>query len=342
MSAIDGLRAIAALSVCVYHFSNTIADGRPHLWPEPFQSIADHGWAGVQIFFVLSGFVIAHSVRDQRITASFFGRFALRRSIRLDPPYWVVIALSIVALMLTGSAFPSAPTVVANMLYLDRLIGAPSLVKVGWTLALEIQFYLVFVLLIGVRQQVSRLGLLFVPLAIMSIGIYVKLIPLAWTGLFIVHWSFFFLGALVSWVLDGKTSARWLLALVGLELATRDAGPIIAAGTALAIYAMGRRGVLETALSNRALQLVGRISYSLYLIHPLVANRPLRRLVVAFETPPTGLTALALLLVALAAGLLASAAFYVAVEYPSWMLSKKVRLDGAPVVPLTPARALAD
>ena len=134
ITTIDGLRGVAAALVCVHHFSNTIAQGRHDVWLEPFQTIADHGWAGVQVFFVLSGFVIAHSVRGHRITWSFFGRFALRRALRLDPSYWTVILISLSVLYVMGGERAERmdlTAVAANMLYVDNIVGLPSLVKVG-------------------------------------------------------------------------------------------------------------------------------------------------------------------------------------------------------------------
>ena len=62
--------------------------------PAPLETALKLGFVGVDIFFVLSGFVIAYSVREARITPRFLGRFALRRSIRLDPPYWITIAIA--------------------------------------------------------------------------------------------------------------------------------------------------------------------------------------------------------------------------------------------------------
>src|SRR5262245_16766245 len=87
---IDALRGIAALLVVWSHIdmgnhTRELLDRMPAVprW------IVEHGFVGVAIFFVLSGFVIAHSVERNEVTWRYLGRFMLRRSIRLDPPYWI-------------------------------------------------------------------------------------------------------------------------------------------------------------------------------------------------------------------------------------------------------------
>jgi peptidoglycan/LPS O-acetylase OafA/YrhL len=93
---VDALRGLAALGVVLFH-----ANEGHHItelfgyFPHFLQVGLENGSLGVLIFFVLSGFVIAHSLYEQRMSLSLLGRFTLRRSLRLDPPYWVAIALAI-------------------------------------------------------------------------------------------------------------------------------------------------------------------------------------------------------------------------------------------------------
>ena len=61
----------------------------------PIHFIITNGWFGVDIFFVISGLVIAHSVGNSVITPRYFANFALRRSIRIDPPYWVALIVCV-------------------------------------------------------------------------------------------------------------------------------------------------------------------------------------------------------------------------------------------------------
>src|SRR5688500_3864296 len=92
---IDGLRGIAALWVALFH----LYSGGPNapvlasLTPGILDAALRHGYLGVEVFFVISGFVIAHSVGSRPVTRDFALRFAARRSLRLDPPYWLTIIL---------------------------------------------------------------------------------------------------------------------------------------------------------------------------------------------------------------------------------------------------------
>lgn len=95
---IDGLRGIAAIAVAGFHFyyGGPLRDPLSKILPAPLCELLEHGWLGVEIFFVISGFIIAYSLRKAHVNLSFFGNFVLRRSLRLDPPYWATIALVIV------------------------------------------------------------------------------------------------------------------------------------------------------------------------------------------------------------------------------------------------------
>src|SRR4051812_49043164 len=78
---IDALRGLAALAVAGYHFyAGLCLDKTAPLFPWPLHLSLAHGNAGVEVFFVLSGFVMAYSLRQVRIDARFFGVFLLRRS----------------------------------------------------------------------------------------------------------------------------------------------------------------------------------------------------------------------------------------------------------------------
>ena len=104
---VQALRGIAALWVVFFHIS---AAGHISRLEAQLPRWADHiftdGHLGVAIFFALSGFVIAHSIRGAQITPSYVGRFMLRRSIRLEPPYWAsmifVVAMAMISARVQG------------------------------------------------------------------------------------------------------------------------------------------------------------------------------------------------------------------------------------------------
>lgn len=348
---IDALRGIAALSVVLYHIY--ILDLLPHArspFAEPAHTALVNGYLGVYIFFVVSGFVIAHSIRDARITPGFIGRFALRRSLRLDPPYWAAIVLAILAATvgIHDGARPSVSfgVVTAHMLYVQQFLGIPHLIGVFWTLCLEIQFYLAYVLLMCVVQQRSndRPWPVFGPVWLVSLAVATRLLHVRY-AVFLWAWPYFFLGVITAWHHERRISSRaWALVTGATSLIllgshsrwiSADDAPArtsIIAATTLALFLAGlvRRGdrsLLQTLTLGRPLQYLGRISYSLYLTHVLVCASAARLGLPLLGHPALGLLDLITLLLACAVLSVGVAhLMHIAVERPAQRLSRRVRL----------------
>src|SRR5262245_59986169 len=149
---IDGLRGIAAISVVMFHLDLAITRSSPGWTPALIHALLREGFLGVDIFFVISGFVIAYSVRNGDYTPGYLLRFWFRRSIRLDPPYWFAIAAEII-LIIAGLRFlpelhtpiPTAQNVVAHVFYAQNFYGYDNILTIFWTLCYEVQFYLFLV-----------------------------------------------------------------------------------------------------------------------------------------------------------------------------------------------------
>jgi peptidoglycan/LPS O-acetylase OafA/YrhL len=347
---IDAMRGIAALAVVAYHVY--WLDLLPHAaspLAEPFHSVFAYGYLGVYIFFVISGFVIAYSVRDVRITPAFVGRFALRRSIRLDPPYWVAIAgaIAVMAVESPDRALPSAGDVAAHVLYLQQFVGVPHLIGVFWTLCLEIQFYLAYVVLMLVAQRVARGQVWFVfgPLWIVSLAIATNVLRLGHPW-FLWAWPYFFLGAITAWHRAGRISSRAWIAITGATCLalmwsrsrwlTADDAPErigVVAASALVLFLAGRkrrdgRSPLELVTLGRPMQYLGRISYSLYLTHVLVASLSASYAIRWLALDSLGSVELiALLLGCTAASVVVAHILHVVVERPAHRLSRRVRVS---------------
>ena len=158
---LDALRGIAALGVVLSHVvEGKHIDGLAAILPGWTVAALKHGGLGVGIFFAISGFVIAHSVYADRVTLRFVGRFMLRRSIRLDPPYWLAIALVLASAGLSAMVVPdkvpldvSTGQLLAHLFYLQEILGYPHLNIVFWTLCLEVQFYLIYVSLLCLSRN---------------------------------------------------------------------------------------------------------------------------------------------------------------------------------------------
>ena len=120
LRALDGLRGMAALGVVAYHY---------------FDKPAYYGLLGVELFFVISGFVILMTL--ERVPS--VPQFALGRIARLYPAYWLSVAVAGLFLWFTGQTTGQA--VLLNATMLQAFLYAPNLVNAYWTLAYELVFY---------------------------------------------------------------------------------------------------------------------------------------------------------------------------------------------------------
>ena len=130
IQTVDALRGLAALAVVFYHVQGALSRGAQPWFPDPARRLTEGGHFGVNVFFVLSGFVIARSVRDGSMTLGYLGRFTLRRSIRLDPPYWTAVILEVLLIYVGLAIFPSLatpvpsmPQLLAHTVYLQDILG---------------------------------------------------------------------------------------------------------------------------------------------------------------------------------------------------------------------------
>ena len=293
--AIDGLRGIAALSVAVFHFNYAIVRSAPNWLPTWGQALAVKGFMGVEIFFVISGFVIAHSVREGDYSFRYLGLFALRRSIRLDPPYWCAIALECVLLVASAKLFPSLAhplpgiaQTLSHLVYAQEILGYEEILPVFWTLCYEIQFYLLLISLLVLWHksrrflpaQGRRLGTIIVLAALFAVSLYLRYsgTHLPVRGIALERWFQFFLGALTYWVVSKRVGVAYLVVAYGAIVATligyrAEGVQLLPVVVSVGILFLGRRDLLDTVLNNRPIQFLGRISYSFYLIHDPIGWR---------------------------------------------------------------------
>lgn len=295
------------------------------------------GELAISIFFVLSGFVIAHSLSRKRLTRSVVGRFILRRSLRLDPPYWASMVLVLAMAWLSsrvvaGKAFvpPTAGELTAHVFYLHELLHWNALQSVYWTLCLEIQFYLTFLALLLLADRLpQRWGLAAVFAAAAGISLLwpTEVLPSApLEGVFLPLWHAFLLGVFAYWTWHGRMPLWSFLLYAGAltlaGLVYPNAFTILCVATASLLLVAGRCGKMHTWLSWRWLQWIGMISYSIYLIHLPVSGAAFNigyRLVHRSAASEAGVLA-----GVIALNLLAAWCFWWLLERPSIALSKRV------------------
>jgi peptidoglycan/LPS O-acetylase OafA/YrhL len=197
--ALDGLRLVAALMVALFHYAGR-ANGAEAVWDAtptrtfPFlHGPAGYGWLGVELFFLISGFVIAMSAWDRDAPT-----FLRSRLVRLYPAYWVAVLITAAAVRFwpVVTQPTSFSDILLNLTMLQTPLNARSVDGVYWTLWSEARFYLLFALLV-------------------------------WRGLTLRRAIWFGYGWLVAGALAAATGERWLLTVLQPEYA-----PLFVAGLA--------------------------------------------------------------------------------------------------------------
>jgi peptidoglycan/LPS O-acetylase OafA/YrhL len=352
---IDSLRGIAALMVVVVHLSLPVEAVLSDKLPAFINTLIKSGHFGVEIFFVISGFVIAHSIRNGNWSVRYLTQFALRRSIRLDPPYWAIISLEVMLIYLSlhffpdlGTDIPNIKQIAAHLIYMQELLGLGNLLPIFWTLAYEVQFYLVLVGSLVVYAAIknhskkdSKLAfIIFVIISsfayLTSLAIFLHYLPPSIHGLFIDRWYQFFLGALTWWCTYNRHAPRlyflvWsftlLASLFALDTAfERASSTLMVLSVCLLVYAAAVSDNLTRWLSSPKLLFMGTISYSLYLVHLPIGWR-----LIALEQKLIGdHNSLLIAVLELASGILISilAAWllHIWIERPSLNFTRRVRL----------------
>lgn len=157
IDALDGLRGIAAIMVIAWHLTGSMMSREG--WTEAVYAATIFGRTGVDLFFVLSGFLIIGILVDRRDSPNLFRVFYLRRACRIVPPYATLIVLFWLCYLLLGesaafNAYGFPGTLVAQlafawnlwMSWLDEPIARGF--SITWSVDIEEHFYLVFPLLI--------------------------------------------------------------------------------------------------------------------------------------------------------------------------------------------------
>lgn len=359
---IDALRGIACLAVVLFHAMEGGHIGAlVAAMPPWFGELLGRGNAGVDVFFVISGFVIANSMMRDDVGGAYVGRFLLRRSLRLDPPYWASMVLVVAAGYLAahavpGRAFawPTAGNVLLHMTYLVDITRQPLINPVYWTLCFEIQFYLSFALLMWLATALGRrigraraIDLMLVGCALVAALWVTPLAPFRVPGLFLELWYLFIIGVLARRAIDQRPSglatvgtvAYIVLLAVLMALPDGRLHSAVGLGTGLLVLVAGHSGALARFGGGALLQWLGLISYSLYLTHNTVTGAAFR-LFYRFTGRSPASEALGLLVVVVLCCLFAWA-FFLVFERVGLYWSKKVPLHKPAREAAVPPRPMA-
>ncbi|GHJ50461.1 acyltransferase [Catellatospora sp. TT07R-123] len=286
---LDGLRLLAALLVVAHHLVRGPWDVRPEEHFGMLATLSKYGWLGVNLFFLISGFVICMSSWGRGL-----GRFAVSRIVRLFPAYWlgVILTTGVLAMwpVLRGPLPP--PESLVNLTMLQSGLGVTDQDWSYWSLGTELRFYLLFAIVVwlGVtyRRVVYFCALWTVVAAFSSSwheGLLDNLIVadsapyfVAGTALYLVHR---FGPNLLLW---GLVGANWVIALYRLEkypgVVTLHLNwwPVAAVVTLFwAVMIAVALGAFRR-VSGRWLVTAGALTYPLYLIHQAIGQTLIRGL----------------------------------------------------------------
>ncbi|NOW97213.1 acyltransferase [Mucilaginibacter sp. SG564] len=301
ISQVDYIRAIASLMVAVFHLGGKA------------MPLLKFGWLGVQMFFVLSGFIICWAI-PKGYNLTMISKFIYKRLLRIEPPYIISIGLVLLVNIFWVEQYKIDWTnVLLHFAYLNSFVNRPSLNPVYWTLGIEFQYYIFIALFFPlIIRKWGALTLLL--LCIISLSIQIPVLSL------LSMFSFFVLGIYYFLYTKGLKS---LLEIIFL-------------GFAVIIIGVFKNGLLEiiTGLitilllvlplkTNVIVRFFSKISFSLYLTHDIIGSR---LVIYLGAILPHNLTSKA---IAFSCGMITSIIvayiFYNLIEAPFFKLSKKIK-----------------
>jgi peptidoglycan/LPS O-acetylase OafA/YrhL len=357
------LRAVAATLVLLYHLVATSAFGwlKADSWlAAPAKLIHATGFAGVDLFFVISGVVMAYSSFDWFGEPCEIGPFLKRRAARIYPLYWictaVVIALASLIPGLASRDKLEAATVVKSLLLWPQ--DDYPIVAVGWTLTFEVYFYLIFAGLIALPRRMLPWTLALWAIAALALFAWFDRpeyrgslsgnlrLPLIASPLTLEFIS----GCFIGWyakrgaTLGGSAAilAGSILFIGGSAVGMRypqelhyglERVAVFGCGSALIVYgciALERTRKLRVP---QAVKYCGDASYSLYLTHMYVLWGVARLWPAPLNGQSTAGPQLALTSIAIAACGAIAAASYFWLEQPLHRLSLRILGVARPVGP---------
>ena len=283
---LQGLRGLAVLAVVVYHC-------HPRLEGTWFYRASLWGWAGVNLFFVLSGFLITSILLESRGQPHYFRNFYARRVLRI----WPVYVLVLVVCYLNAPWFIGPPVLEAirtapwwaYILFLQNLfhLALPPAIGPTWSLAIEEQYYILWAPIVRLLSRPRWLAL-FLLAALIASPLF-RMTNFAWITPThtLTHIDGIAMGSLLAVGLHTLPWSRrvWLgLGLAGI-IAGFVAAATIAGGTAFldtaltagfggavlgSIASTGARNPVNAALRRGPLAFYGRISFGMYMTHIMV------------------------------------------------------------------------
>jgi peptidoglycan/LPS O-acetylase OafA/YrhL len=288
MPCVDALKAIACLFIVLHHlaFYGPMSDVAYPLMSTLIDLFYQYGRMAVQVFFVVAGFLMAakFAPRGASLVSQPFGAIR-QRYMRLIVPYVVALCIAIAGaalarLWLTHDSIPAVPTFTqfaVHLLLLQDLLHQDALSAGVWYVAIDLQLFAVAALLLWLPKEI---GLRFTSLRFAG-QVLIGLLTLAsllifnrdasWDNTAFYFFGAYGLGALAYWASRRKNGMLLLALLSGVVVAAlliEFRSRILVAGCTMLLLGLARQtGVLERWQMPDTLTYLGRISYSVFLIH---------------------------------------------------------------------------
>jgi len=304
LAALDGIRGVAVLVVMMSHFERFLP-ASPAL--VPLKTFFTFGWSGVDLFFVLSGFLITGILMQTRTAVNYFLSFYARRVLRIFPIYYATlfVVFALIAIVPSIQNVPPAGERWTYFAYVENWIPLwtgqwpPNVLGHFWSLAVEEQFYLVWPLCVFL---LSRRALFWTAISLSVFALVVRCVWVAHSGVSaaVMLWTVTRMDSLLVGAIAAIlfASNRWKggyrlpvigtaalsIFIVGVTVTawgrpdSASFGFVSTVGyTFLALgfgalvlgsaYGDGGTDVVQRIFRNRSLSLVGKYSYGMYVYH---------------------------------------------------------------------------
>lgn len=282
---VDTFKALASQLIVLHHLCSyaPMTEWIAQAWPALVNVIAEDGRLAVQPFLVIGGFLAAQSLHRRRDFPVL--DLVLQRYARLAPQLAMALLLVLGATVLVGGALgqaewvspvPGIPVLLAHLLLLQDVLGIPSVTAGAWYVAIDLQLFALFVVLLALAARLPRTAReLVVPAALAAMTLASILVFSRQARLDM--WAIYFfcaygLGALAAWA-GWSSKARWcwwaMVALVLVDWALEPrARPLWALGTALALH-LGSQWSWSPrpGLLGRVVRQLSNWSYGLFVCH---------------------------------------------------------------------------
>lgn len=268
---LDSLRGIAAFGIVLFHYTSRYNQIFGH--SQAFRLNFDVGFYGVNLFFIISGFVILMTIEKAKKPHD----FVISRFARLYPSYWVAVIFTflLVRMLSLPGLEVGRLSALINLTMLQSFFTVPNVDGTYWTLSVELIFYVLMTLVLLVKKNFSVEKVSFLALGVVMIFYFIqvsqnKILDVMNPYLLFIHYSNLFFAGMIFYRLKTYGSNLIRNVIIGLCLITQFIISTPRESIAIVIFFIIFYLLVINKLSfinNRLFLFLGAISYPLYLIH---------------------------------------------------------------------------